>query len=163
MEFEDLAKYLAAIKQQYERDLLEVKANACNEERLRAESLKATKKYWANQVAIMSSEREIKYKLKTDRVLDLSKQLEEENKRLEKENQQLREQLAHKPTNSLYVMAGALIEMLTTERRNQSGLKIDLQELGLKGFSEGSLNSNFAASNKALDEAKALKASKDGG
>lgn len=87
-------------------------------------------------------------------------ELQERLKQLEAENTQLKDLLANAPTtNATHVAVGALIELLTEQkapRRNQSRIKDELEEKGLKGLSRGSLNDIFSAANKAL------KASKDG-
>ena len=76
---------------------------------------------------------------------------------LKEENKRLREQLGSNPTNSAYVIAGALIELLTekkTPRRNQTQIKLELEETGLKGLSKASLDKLFAAANTALKASK---------
>lgn len=79
---------------------------------------------------------------------------------LEEENKLLKKQLKSNPANSTLVIAGALIELLTeqkTPRRNQTRIKLELEDKGLKGLSKASLDNLFSAANKAL------KASKDAG
>jgi len=157
MKPEELSEYLAVMKRQYDEDLADALAD------VKIKQLQHMK----SQMEWEQSRRDLEERHSQLRIKEhkqLMAQLREDSKQsvdqLLKENQQLREQLELSPTNSLYVMAGALIEMLTTPRRNQSRLKLELQDLGLKGFSEGSLNSHFSAANKAI---KAAKASKDGG
>lgn len=77
---------------------------------------------------------------------------------LESENSELKKQVKNSPTASTYTIAGALIELITDQRtpkRNQSTLKLELEEKKLKGVSEGSLNNLFASANKALKDSKA--------
>lgn len=86
--------------------------------------------------------------------------LVEENNRLKEEIQQLKRQKEcpeFSTTNSTFVIAGALIEMLTEQkspRRNQTRIKLELEEKGLKGLSKASLDNLFAAANKALKASK---------
>lgn len=86
--------------------------------------------------------------------------LAEELAQAKEEIIQLKARLLNTPTtNATHVAVGALIELLTEQkapRRNQSRIKDELEEKGLKGLSRGSLNDIFSAANKAL------KASKDG-
>lgn len=87
----------------------------------------------------------------------LTKELQQAKEEIARLNAQLLEMRA---TNSTFVIAGALIEMLTeqkTPRRNQTKIKLELEEKGLKGLSKSSLDNLFVDANKAL------KASKDAG
>lgn len=61
---------------------------------------------------------------------------------------------------SAYVIIGALLGLLTSQaspRRNQSSIKVELEETGLKGLSKGSLDAAFAKANKAIEQAKTQK------
>lgn len=92
-----------------------------------------------------------------ERLSGMQEQYGQEIHSLREENKRLKEQLNNSPTNSTYAIAGALIEMITaqkTPRRNQTAIKLELEEKGLKGLSKASLDNLFAAANKALQASK---------